>query len=737
MTSVSETDLESCAREPIHRPGSIQPHGALLVLNPIDLAVLQASANAASFLGIDITPGAPIAGEAAALMTDLRAWMESKEVVYQEVVTIGGQPLLAFAHRTEDALILEFETQPDTEKRTLEGMFPRLKGFAEQLSAARDVKALSALTAAHIRNLTGFDRVLVYRFDDEWNGHVIGEDGNGVLPSYFDLRFPAADIPAQARQLYKLNRLRIIPNVDYTPVPIVPAMHPLTGRPLDLSFAVLRSVSPIHLEYMRNMGTAASMSVSILVDGELWGLIACHSRVPHYVSLTVRDICDLAGQAFATEVAARQRSAEAATRVELASISARLLAGMTAAADWKIGLTAAEADLLAQVNADGAAIISEDFAQVVGAAPELEQVRAIVEWLESGHQADLFAADSLAKVMPGGDACTDLASGVLAVRISELHPSWVLWFRPEVLRTVEWGGAPHKVVREQGRIHPRHSFAAWTEQVRQHARPWSRAEIAAARDLRAAIIGIVLRRAEELAQLSAELQRSNKELEAFSYWVSHDLRAPFRHIMGYSELLRAREKALDETSRHYLSCIIDSAISAGRLVDDLLNFSHVGRTALAARDVDMNKLVAEVRQSLALQTQEREISWQVGTLPAAWGDPTLLRQVWFNLLENAVKYTRSRRPAVIEVSGGCGEGETHYRVKDNGVGFNMRYVDKMFGVFQRLQRAEDYEGTGIGLALARRIVERHGGAISAEGVVDAGASFSFTLPTKETEATHD
>ncbi len=736
MTTVSETDLESCAREPIHRPGSIQPHGALLVLDPSDLSVTQASANAASLLGGSVRIGAVPGGEAEALISDLRSWLESEEGFYQQIVTLNGQGLQAVAHRSDDTLILEFEALPTSEKRSMERLFPRLKGFTEKLSAAPDIKALAALTAQHIRELTGFDRVLVYRFDSDWNGHVIGEDSNGVLPSYLDLRFPAADIPAQARQLYKLNRLRTIPNVDYAPVPIEPADNPRTGEPVDLSFALLRSVSPVHLEYMRNMGTAASMSISMIVDGELWGLVSCHSREPHHVSLTVRDICDLGVQAFATELAARGRAADAAVRVHLAGISGRLLSRMTAAADWKIGLVDEEADLLAQVTAEGAAIISEDFAQCVGTAPELEDVRDIVAWLEARGETDLFVTENLSGTMPAAERYADIASGLLAVRISELYPSWLLWFRPEVVRTVEWGGDPHKVVREAGRIHPRRSFEAWKEQVRRHAASWSGAEIAAARDLRASIIGIVLRRAEELAQLTVELQRSNKELEAFSYSISHDLRAPFRHVVGYSELLREREKALDETSRHYLSCIIDSAIAAGRLVDDLLNFSHLGRTTIEMRDVDMNKLVAEVRQSLRLQTENRNIVWQVEKLPPAWGDATLLRQVWFNLLENAVKYTRPREEAVITISGKVENGETVYAAKDNGVGFNMRYVDKIFGVFQRLQRAEDFEGTGIGLALARRIIERHGGRISAEGEIDHGSNFSFALPMKEAGGTH-
>jgi light-regulated signal transduction histidine kinase (bacteriophytochrome) len=736
MTRQTDIDPDACAREPIHIPGSIQPHGALLVLSPADLTLLQASANAEAMLGFSPQLGAPLPAEAGEIAKELRQWLSGKEAAYQRIVERQGRRFHAAAHRSGESVILELEALQESSGPGMEQLFPKLKDFAQELNAAWDLRALSALAARYLRELTGFDRVLVYRFDGDWNGQVVGESGNGALPSYLDLRFPASDIPAQARELYKLNRLRIIPDAGYVPVPILPPLNPATGEPVDLSFALLRSVSPVHLEYMRNMKTAASMSVSIIVDGGLWGLVSCHSREPHHVPLTLRNLCDFAVQTLAAEIGARRRGAEAARRVQLGAVMTRLLARMTTASDWRRRLIENCDDLLAQVGANGAAILFDGDCRSAGSAPREDQVRAIVSWLEARGEMDLFATDSLAALMDGAESFADVASGVLAVRISELHPSWLLWFRPELVQTVTWGGDPHKMVTERGRIHPRRSFEAWKQQVRGHAAPWTGPEIAAARDLRAAIIGIVLRRAEELAGLSEELQRSNQELEAFSYSISHDLRAPFRHIVGYSELLREREKNLDPKSRHFLESIVESALAAGRLVDDLLNFSHIGRASITARPIDMNKLVAEVRHSLAAQEGERRIVWQMEDLPTAWGDAALIRQVWFNLLENAVKYTRPRAEASITVTGWAERGETCYRVEDNGVGFNMAYREKLFGVFQRLQRSEDFEGTGIGLALARRILERHGGRIWAEGELDKGARFYFALPTEPALESH-
>ncbi|WP_099867398.1 ATP-binding protein [Pararhizobium haloflavum] len=731
MSDERQSDLEACASEPIRVPGAIQPHGALVVLHRHRLDIVQASANAGDILGQSVAPGERLPAELDPLIQALTDWLEEPEGRFQQSCKLLGRDVVASAHETPDGVIVEFEHAPAGDAGSIQSLFPKLKAFAESISVEKSDDVAATRTAEFVRTLTGFDRVLVYRFDDSWDGHVIAESNSGKLPTYLDLRFPSKDIPAQARELYRLNRVRIIPDVSYVPVPIEPPNGPITGAPLDLSFAQLRSVSPIHLEYMRNMGTNASMSVSIIVDGELWGLVACHSADPHMVGVDGLGACDFVVQAFATQIMARERAHESALRVELGAIQRRLLAAMAHADDWLKALCENKVDLLALVSAEGAAIVVDETIAAVGQTPEDADISAVATWLETQGENELFQTDTLASVMQGAERFASSASGLMAIRISELHPHWVLWFRPETLRSVTWSGDPHEVVRETGRIHPRRSFEAWKEQLRFHATPWRDAEMGTARDLRSGIVGIVLRKAEALAQLTQELQRSNRELEAFSYSVSHDLRAPFRHIVGYSELLRDREKDLDEKSLHYIESIAESAIAAGRLVDDLLNFSHLGRAALKPSNVDMDKIVFEVQRTVMLANEDRRIDWHVEKLPSAWGDASFLRQVWHNVIENAVKYTNRNEVARIEITGSLGDGEAIYRITDDGVGFDMAYIDKLFGVFQRLQRAEDFEGTGIGLALTRRIIERHGGRIWAEGEVDKGATFSFALPNKK------
>lgn len=740
-TETSAIDLTVCDREPIHIVGSVQPHGFLLTLDAASLVIAQASENAP----VPAPVGAPLEDVFPELGAVVRRYLDDPPnetgALYLRTVTLvgTGRRYEVAAHRVGALVVLELEEIADAGiEDGLDALTPRLRAFVQRLRLARSIEELCAIVAEDIRHITDFDRALVYRFDRDWHGTVLAESGNGVLPSYLDLRFPASDIPVQARELYRRNRLRIIPDAGYRAVPIRPKLTP-AGQPLDLSQSVLRSVSPVHVEYMRNMGTLASMSVSILVDDKLWGLISCHNRVPRRVSLQARNACDVLTQIFALQLSARERGAQSEQRLALGAVQARLLGFMAEEDSFVDGLLKHPDDVMALVNAPGAAIVTGESCRLIGETPSEADVRTLYDWLsKQTDETEVFATESMSELLPAARAFADRASGLLAISVSKKYASYILWFRPEVVRTVKWGGNPIKPATADpaggpDRLHPRKSFEIWKETLQARSLPWSAPEVEAAKDLRTSVLGIVLRRAEELAALSEELQRSNKELEAFSYSVSHDLRAPFRHIVGYSNLLKNRESAnLSDKGRHYVETIIEAAFSAGTLVDNLLTFSQMGRNALNRVPGDMNALIEEVRRKVMRDVPpERTVRWEIGPLGRAYADPFMLRLVIENLLSNALKYTRGRPEAVIAVGRlPPKDGEAVFFVRDNGVGFDMTYVDKLFGVFQRLHRVEEFEGTGIGLANVRRIVERHGGRTWAEGELGVGATFHFTLPLR-------
>ena len=730
----SPLDLSSCAREPIHTPGAIQPYGVVLVVDPNSLVVCESALGPASLAaGLQDPLGLPLQ---VALDGALAPYLRHTELLAPGSTVFLGSVQLdgvgrhhALAHRSDSRLIIELEAPVAGEPGSLEDLYPRIRQFMEEIEGATDIGALCELGARHVRALTGFDRTMIYQFDKDWNGAVVAEDRNERLPSYLGLRFPESDIPAQARELYRRNRVRLIADNSYAPVPLMRSAEYAAAPPTDLSLSVLRSVSPIHLQYMRNMGTGASMSVSLINEGRLWGLISCHNAESRRVPYHVRTACEFIGQLLSLQIALRERSAAGEERVSRRALQMRLLGRMAGDEDFMAALGRDESSLLGLADAQGAAIIHRGEQVRIGQGPAPDQVAAMVEWLTRHHDGeDLFSSDALSRSWPEASAFADVASGLMAISISQLHDSFLLWFRPEIVRTVRWGGEPRKAVVD-GALTPRLSFETWKETVREQSLPWQEVDRDAALELRTAIVDIVLRKAEEMAELNEQLVRSNKELEAFSYSVSHDLRAPFRHIVGYSELLggSAADKLTDREKR-YLATIVDSAKSAGTLVDDLLSFSQMGRSSMGMASVDVGVLVDDVRQSLDMETDGRRITWRIGALPRVQADSSMLRLVWQNLISNAIKFTRGSAEPTIEIGAEPGDGEDTFFVRDNGCGFDMRYVDKLFGVFQRLHHADEFEGTGIGLANVHRIITRHGGRTWAEGEPGKGATLYFTLP---------
>jgi len=739
-TALAEA-VERCAQEPIQVPGSIQPHGFMLVLDEQDLRILQASDNIERWLGV---PARALEGcaftDVISDSFDLRTQLErlpSDDVFPFHIGDVRlrqGAPsterLRLLTHRHDQVLIAEFEPVRHTAGLADQGdYYPLVRGFVSSLNNASNLQELLQQTVLQIKRITGFGRVKAYRFDAEGNGQVLAEVADEGYPRYLGLCFPASDIPRQARELYRVNRIRVIEDANYQASPLVPGTNPRTGKPLDMSFAALRSVSPVHLQYMRNMGTLASMSLSIVVDGQLWGLVSCHHEQTRPVELRTRTACELLASVLSLQIESRESHANTQKLLDLRQHIVRMISSMADHDSVSDGLRALPEVLLAFAGASGAAVISAERCDLFGQTPPAAQVNALVHWLGQRDDETVFHTDNVRRDIDELPELAEHAGGVLAVAISQIHSHYLLWFRPEQVRTVNWAGRPEKQIGAQGALNPRHSFEHWQEQLSGYCDPWDPLMVEGVTELRTAVLGIVLRKAEELAQLANELRRSNKELEAFSYSVSHDLRAPLRHIAGYTELLGEIEgQGLSERGRRFLKHIEEAAQFAGSLVDNLLNFSQMGRSALRLSDVDLNALVEAIRQELAPDYEGRDIIWEVAPLPKVIADPAFINLALHNLVANAIKYTRGREPARIEIGARQHAGETEVYIRDNGVGFDMAYANKLFGVFQRLHRMEDFEGTGIGLASVRRIIERHDGRVWAEGQVDQGASFHFTLP---------
>ncbi|MBK4731489.1 GAF domain-containing protein [Oxynema sp. CENA135] len=518
-----EVDLTNCDREPIHIPGSIQPHGLLLAFKEHTFEIVQASTNIATIFQCQVRE---LIGQSLSLLldpTDLE--LLSQHLRHQDIsgrnpiplsVEAEGRKLLfdGIIHRNDGLVLLELEPARTRSNLSFLNVYDLLRNSISKIQNTATLQELCEKMVREIGKLTGFDRVMMYQLDPvEGYGTVIAECKAPQLEPYLGLRYPASDIPKQARQLYYSNWLRIIPDIRYQPSPIVPELNPFTDRPLDLSFSVLRSVSPIHIQYLENMGVRASMSISLIHKDRLWGLIACHHYSPKYIAYEVRKTCEFLGQIMSLEIDSKENNQDYDYKIELKSIVTRLIEYMSVEDNFIDGLVGRQPNVLELVGASGAAIYFDDRFRAIGKTPDKERLDKLIDWIESAiGDEPVFQTDCLSKFYKEAEQFKQTASGLLAIPIARHPRKYVLWFRPEVVQTVKWAGNPNKPVEveEDGSesLTPRHSFDLWKETVYGRSLPWKACEVDAALELRTALIHIVLRKAEELQRLNEALQHS-------------------------------------------------------------------------------------------------------------------------------------------------------------------------------------------------------------------------------------
>jgi len=749
-------DLTTCDREPIHSPGLIQSHGVLLVLQDPTLDIIQVSTNTQEIIGYlpQAILGKPLSTllDASQIQLVHQCLAENFESINPLNLSIKHlRQTLYFdciLHRLEAAILLELEPKQTTSKPDFFDFYHQAKSTITRIQKAPTLLEMCQVGVNEIRRITGFDRVMVYRFDPEEAGSVIAEDTNQES-SYLHLRYPASDIPRQARQLYCLNWLRLVPDINYQPVELTPTHNPITEQPLDLSLSVLRSVSPLHLEYLKNMGVTASMSISLIQNQKLWGLIACHHSSPKYIPYHTRTVCEFIGQVMSIELANKEASEDIDYKRHLKSLQTQFIEALSQTENFLDGILSLDSQLLSLVNATGAVVCSGDQSIRIGETPPEDVVQALLDWIKPHlQQHGLFATTSLSQLYPAAAAFTSMASGLLALEISKFHHNYILWFRPEVVQTVNWGGNPNKPVEISGdgslRMSPRQSFELWQELVSGNSLSWKASELEAVAELRSLIVGIVLRQADELALINLELQQSNEELDSFAYIASHDLKEPLRGIHNYANfLMEDYAERLDEDGVAKLQTMVRLTQRMEDLINSLLHFSRLGRAELIEQSVDLDELVQQIIATLTITRPENEVAFRIPRpIPSIQGDYAQISELFTNLISNAIKYN-DKSEKWVEI--GFIEGEVQGRatnqqnpdmltfyIRDNGIGIPLQHLDRIFQIFRRLHGRDEFGGgTGAGLTIARKVVERHGGQIWVESIPTQGSTFYFTLVSRD------
>jgi len=740
-------NLTNCEQEPIHIPGSIQPHGFLIALYADSLTIDYCSANIVDFLGITYEQclGKHFADIFGSGITDnFKAYVSKQSAAVNPpmALEINGQSLLCTAYALGKCYIAEFEPA-DPAQPSVTAVYNQTVQFVGDMEQSETLQELCMKVAQQTRAITGYDRVMIYRFDKDYNGEVFAESKVDDIEPFLGLHYPHTDIPAQARQLYLTNLMRIIVDVNYTPVPIY-TIDDASGKNLDMSKSYLRSVSPIHIEYLKNMGVGGTLTISLIHDGRLWGLITCHHYSAKYVPLYSRIAAQMQGYFLASQINVRQLNEEYRVAANINASLEQLLDNAHEPEAASFEQIAAHPALLSLCNAGGAAILFEGKIYRNGNTPDEEDIRKLASWLNTYTRHGAFHNDRLADIYPDAKRFAATAAGIIYHSLSGMQDDAIMWFAPETQQEVHWAGDPSKaIVKNEKGLSPRNSFALWKQVLQYQSRDWTRPGLLATATFAHALqkhITLILISEEERKQrmLTGQLREANTELENINWISSHDLKEPLRKIQMFSsKILDKEQQAISESATVSLKKITKSAGKMQQLLADITTYNKVRHLQAAYEMTSLNDVLNTVAEELRDELADRKALLAYDALPVVNGVPFLLKQLFINLLRNSLKFARKDVLPEIHISaaqeavaGMNGlEGQYHrVDIRDNGIGFDSAFEESIFKVFTRLHAADEYEGSGIGLALCRKIMQNHKGTIVAKGQPGMGAVFSLYFP---------
>jgi two-component system, chemotaxis family, sensor kinase Cph1 len=493
MSQIVNYEAEFCGKVPLNQTNMIQPHGVLLVVDQKDFRILQLSENAEDIFGLNFKE--IVSKSLFNLMWEAQAkkFRERFEQKFHGklpfTISFASGDYLASVQSNDGSLLVEVEKEKRSHNNTdsFLDVYQELKYAMTVVEAARTTKKACEIAVNELKRISGFDKIMIYQFDREWNGDVIAEVKEEGMDAYLGLKFPASDIPKQARDLYQKTPYRLIPNVDYEPVKLYPVLNPLTNAFTDLSNSNLRSVAGVHLEYLRNMEVAASMSTRILVDDQLWGLIACHHRTPKYLSFEMCSVFELLSNVISAKISAVQKHDVLSYKTRMQNVYSEILEEVYKEENLPGSFIKRQDQLLKLLSADGIAFVTNDEVVTLGETPGDTEIAELILWLQPNINSGVYHQNSLSSVFEPAEKYAELASGILALPIQPEKGSYILAFRHEALQKVSWGGNPNEAIQftaDRKQYHPRNSFNQWQQTVKQTSIPWKPEEIEVAENFR-------------------------------------------------------------------------------------------------------------------------------------------------------------------------------------------------------------------------------------------------------------
>ena len=742
----------NCESEAIHIPGTIQSHGFLLAVTERNYTVAFCSENCVEFLN---KTHIELLGKNLETIFS-KAEFENIQQQFNEFSTDLLRPFIinynektfhVTAHKSDEVIILEFELFAEA-KMISPDLLIQMKRFAYHTERADNLQSLCQDIADDTRSITGYDRVMIYRFDKEYNGEVFAESKKEDLKPFLHLHYPHTDIPAQARELYLRNLIRMKVDVGYKPVPIYTIDGVLKNNSnLDLSMAILRSVSSMHLEYLKNMKVGATFVISLLHHNKLWGLISCHHYSAKHIPYSTRLAAHLQAIFLSSQIDVRQGADE----FELAKETGKKIVDLQNQMINNPHTLRQESTLLKLkdlINADGVILHYNEENYTEGNLPGEQEMDQLINWLISEKGSHSFNTHQLHHHYAGATEITNSIAGIVYLPLSDDNKNCIVWTRREVEKNIDWAGDPSKIVNkneENLMLSPRKSFEIWKQAVKFTSEEWKTPELKEAEAISASIqrqlhLADLMAEEKKYLTLNEKLQKANDELSNMNWISTHDLKEPLRKIQIYSSIILEKDGAkIPDSAKENILRMQKSARKMQVLIDDLLTYSKVMNEEKKFNPIDLNEIIEGILLDFEENIEEKNIIIQLGNLPMVMGIQFQLRQLFLNLISNSIKFIRPEVTPVISISG---ENVTSKKdnfasqkfykiiVKDNGIGFDPAYEEKIFKIFQRLHSQTEFMGTGIGLSICKKIAELHGGYIEAQGMEGESATFSVYLPVE-------
>lgn len=736
--------LTNCEHEPIHIPGSIQPHGFLIGLDS-DWKIDFCTANISLFVDLQHTD---ILGKnftaifGSKQQEQILDYINEDKIqnVFPLEINLLGKSFQVSIHKSHDIYVLEAEPKfADREK--LADVYTQTIQFVTQMNNTSSLKDLCALVAEGRREITGYDRVMIYKFDEQYNGEVFAESCREDLEPFLGLHYPHTDIPVQARELYIKNQLRLIVDIDYKPVPIFTIDDNKENKNLDLSLSILRSTSPIHVEYLKNMGVGATLTISLIHHDRLWGLIACHHYSKKNISPEIRLAAKLQGQFITSQIDIRQSNDENVS-AQRASLALEELTSLELPlSDDSLETIVNTQEILNLCNASGVSVSTKDKIYKSALAPSDEYIKTLTEQITKQIQDKTFVTNKLSDYFSEIEHCPDFAGILYHSLDSHSH---IIWYRPETISEINWGGDPEKaIVKDNNGLHPRNSFNIWKQIIKNQSNTWKQYEINTAirysHTLHNHLMLIMLSKEEEKYRTQSEvLKETNSELENINWISTHDLQEPLRKIQMITSKMLTELDVIPLESIH--SSLVRVSKSAGRmriLLEDILKFTRIKNSRDVLQKVDLNQILKTTSADMKENIKESKAVIKSENLPEVYAVSFLMRQLFLNIIQNSLKYASPDKSPVIKITasqepelfGHLNKIYCHWvSFSDNGIGFEQKYAETIFKVFSRLHNQDEYTGSGIGLALCKKIMQTVGGNIEAVGKVGEGTEIKIYFP---------